>query len=279
MTDRELFSSPLVTIAEFTCPASDDAWHTTNVIESPAPLVAFPHMAVGVKAAGAPALLATPNLVMLYNPGQEYERRLVDEGGDRCIYLVLHPPALQELEAAGCTIRDGRMTRLHAPVGGRAYLAQHLLARHLRGGAPDPLLVEDAALRLVQAVLRSEPHAEASRSRTRSAHRELAEAAKEQLARSLGEPLALHTLAARLAVSPFHLARVFRAQTGYSLHEYRTQLRLRLALVQLPESRGALTPLARNVGFASHSHFTDAFRREFGVPPSAVRDGRELLAS
>ena len=85
------------------------------------------------------------------------------------------------------------------------------------------------------------------------------------------EPLSLHELAARLSVSPFHLARVFRRRTWYSLHAYRTQLRLRLALERLPESRGALTSLAFELGFASHSHFTDTFRREFGVPPSVVR--------
>jgi AraC-like DNA-binding protein len=40
--------------------------------------------------------------------------------------------------------------------------------------------------------------------------------------------------------------------------------------VRLPESRGNLTALALELGFASHSHFTDTFRRAFGVAPSAV---------
>jgi len=69
---------------------------------------------------------------------------------------------------------------------------------------------------------------------------------------------------------------VFRRQTGFSLHQYRTQLRLRLALERLPESAGSLTSLAFELGFASHSHFTDTFRREFGVAPSAVRDDRQV---
>ncbi|MFH1680297.1 MAG: helix-turn-helix domain-containing protein [Candidatus Eisenbacteria bacterium] len=36
------------------------------------------------------------------------------------------------------------------------------------------------------------------------------------------------------------------------------------------------TDLALDVGFASHSHFTDAFRREFGVSPSDLRRSATL---
>ena len=125
-------------------------------------------------------------------------------------------------------------------------------------------------------MIRHQPGAPARRRTTGSSHRELAEAAKELLAGSLAEPLGLHELAARLSTSPFHLARVFRAQTGYSLHQYRKHLRLRLALERLSESDGALTALAFELGFASHSHFTDSFRREFGLAPSAVGDERRV---
>ena len=282
MVDRELFASPLFTIAEFICPADDARWRETNVIDSPGPLVAFPHMAVGVRLAGGTAVLATPNLVMLYNPGQEYERRLVDARGDKCVYIVLHEPVLHELEESRGAVRDGCLTVSYAPADCVSYLHQHLLARHLESGTPEALLVEEAAVRLLRSVVRDAPESGTRRSPTRSAHYELAECAKELLAASIAESLALHELAARLDVSPFHLARVFRRETGYSLHEYRTHLRLRLALARLPESRGSLTSLAFELGFASHSHFTDTFRREFGVAPSAVRDGRQarrLLAA
>src|SRR4051812_47485204 len=86
--DRVLYSSPLLEVASFRCPAHDTRWVTTNVIDSPAPLVAFPQLPVGVKPIGSAPVLATPNLAMLYNPGQEYERRLIDARGDSCIYIV-----------------------------------------------------------------------------------------------------------------------------------------------------------------------------------------------
>jgi AraC-like DNA-binding protein len=113
------------------------------------------------------------------------------------------------------------------------------------------------------------------RAPTKERHRQLAEEAKEALAASLKGTIGLEELGRTLGQSPFHLARVFRQETGYSLHEYRQQLRLRLGLERLHDSTGSLTALALELGFVSHSHFTTAFRREFGLPPSAVRNGRE----
>ena len=276
MRERRLFSSPLFGIAEFACPPQDEAWCDVNVIESTSPLVVFPHVPVGIRLYGASPVLATPNLVMLYNPGQTYERRLHDGRGDECLYVALHPRAVEELEAERGAIRDGRMTATHAPADRVAYLHQHLLARHLRGADPDALLVEETTMRLVRSVVRHVPEPVPRRRVTSSAHFQLAESAKELLASSLAEPIGLHDVAARLGASPFHLARVFRSRTGFSLHQYRTQLRLRRALELLPSSAGALTSLAFELGFASHSHFTDTFRREFGVAPSAVRDDRQV---
>jgi AraC family transcriptional regulator len=263
--DRVLYSSPLLDVASFRCPAHDTRWRTMNVIDSPSPLVAFPQLPVGVRPIGSSPVLATPNLAMLYNPGQEYERRLIDKRGDACIYIVAHAPALESLEREACVIHEGHLTATYAPVDRTAYLEQHLIARHLAGERHDALFVEETALRLLRSVLGHE----AARA-TPEAHRALAEAAKELLVSTMTEPLSLHELATRLCVSPFHLARVFRRETGYSLHAYRIHLRLRQALVRLPESRGNLTALALELGFASHSHFTDTFRRAFGVAPSAV---------
>jgi AraC-like DNA-binding protein len=72
-------------------------------------------------------------------------------------------------------------------------------------------------------------------------------------------------------LSPFHLARAFRRHTGYTLHEYRTHLRLRAVVERLEHGDEDLAAIARHVGFSSHSHLTATFRRTFGVPPSVVR--------
>jgi AraC-like DNA-binding protein len=276
MTDRPLFSSSLLTVAEFRCPPTDNAWHTENTIGD-WPLIAFPRLPVGITFPSGRRLLATPNLAMLYNAGQPYERHLRDRRGDECLYIQLHGSALESLEPETAAIHDGRLVVSHAPANRLAYFHQHLLARYLASSAPDALLAEETAIRLVRGVL---PQARSAlrlaRSATAAAHRNLAEEAKELLAAAVDEKLSLQQIALRLSTSPFHLARIFRRETGFSLHDYRKQLRLRLALEQLPASNGGLTSLALRLGFSSHSHFTDTFRREFGVAPSVVRDAAQV---
>jgi AraC-like DNA-binding protein len=63
---------------------------------------------------------------------------------------------------------------------------------------------------------------------------------------------------------------VFRAETGFALHEYRSQLRLRAALDRVDAGVELLT-VAHELGYSSHSHFTRFFTRAFGIPPSRLR--------
>ena len=278
MQETQLFRSSLFAVTEFLCPPGDEAWRYANQIESRAPIVVFPRQPVGIRPADRPRVLATPNLVMLYNPAQEYERELRDARGDSCIYITIHEPALAALEAASDIVSDGRMAATHVPCTRDAYFQQHLLARYLASGQVDPLTVEETTWSLLGGVLEHRSPGSRRRPGTTSAHYELTEAAKDKIVESISETLSLADLGAQLGVSPFHLARIFRAQTGFTLHQYRKQLRLRIALVELAANRASLSALAFDLGFASHSHFTDTFRREFGVAPSAVRDGGVALA-
>jgi AraC-like DNA-binding protein len=42
---------------------------------------------------------------------------------------------------------------------------------------------------------------------------------------------------------------------------------------------GELIDIALDLGFSSHSHFTDIFRRTFGNTPSAVRQALQIRSS
>ncbi len=74
-----------------------------------------------------------------------------------------------------------------------------------------------------------------------------------------------------MGCSPFHLSRLVRQATGLPIHRLLVRCRLRHALDLMLESRDGLAKIAGATGFASHSHLTDSFRREFGVPPDAIR--------
>jgi len=267
-----LLSTSTLSVGEFHCPPGDASWHETNRIGDRAHVV-FPRCSVLIRQLGRAPVLATPNHAMLYNADQHYRRELQHELGDESVFVELAEETLEQL--AG----DDRLRVTHVPTGRQTYLLQHLLVRHLRSRCSDELEAEELASRLVQSALAPQvARRRAARERTKAEHRELAEAAKSEIAADLSVRGSLGELAQNLHTSPFHLARVFRAETGFTLAGYRQALRLRAALERLPGTDRDLSALALELGFSSHSHFTASFTREFGVPPSAVRDPRRVRA-
>jgi AraC family transcriptional regulator len=269
----KLVETPRVTVGVFRCPPGDPAWRSTNHIGDRTHIV-FPSTPVVIRQRGKAAVLTSPNHAVLYDADQLYERELRSNRGDECVFICLSEAALQELAGdEGVTLLDAdrRLRATHTPTDRGTYLAQHLLVQRLGSRALSRRDAERAAVELARETLK-QPLAKprARRGSTSVAHRSLAEAAKARLAESPAEPLQLRELARALHTSPFHLARVFRAETGFSVNGYRSALRLRIALSRLTDDNAGLSALALELGFSSHSHFTDMFRREFGVVPSAL---------
>jgi AraC family transcriptional regulator len=262
-TSTYLLETPRLAVGEFRCPPGDPAWREPNWIGDE-PHAVFPLTAVIIDPDGAVPVLTTPNHAVFYEGGQLYRRRLESEAGDHCIFVRLEPRTFERLTRGG-------WEAAHGPADRRTFLERHLLVRRLRAGTIRKREAETAALALVRRALVTAAAPRARRNPTVTAHRELAERAKALIARSFTERLSLAGLGQRLRTSPFHLARVFRAETGFSVDGYVRSLRLRDALERLPSHDDGLTALALELGFSSHSHFTEAFRREFGLAPSAFR--------
>ena len=91
------------------------------------------------------------------------------------------------------------------------------------------------------------------------------------LAERLRNPPALEALAAEVGVSPWHLCRTFRAVTGHTPRAWAEHLRLRAAARRIDAGCTDLSELAFDLGYSSHSHLTDRFRRTFGQTPRALR--------
>ncbi len=84
--------------------------------------------------------------------------------------------------------------------------------------------------------------------------------------------LSLKELAAWVEMSPYHVARAFRASTGKSLWSFVLECRARHALqciVMHPES--TLADVAAACGFESYSQFVAMFRKFHGILPSEYR--------
>ena len=79
-------------------------------------------------------------------------------------------------------------------------------------------------------------------------------------------------LANLVAVSPHHLSRVFKAETGETISRYRNRLRVRLTLERLAEGELCLARLAAELGFADQAHLARVVRRELGATPSLLRE-------
>ncbi|HZF42097.1 MAG TPA: AraC family transcriptional regulator [Sphingomonadaceae bacterium] len=97
-----------------------------------------------------------------------------------------------------------------------------------------------------------------------------AERARSFIHENAGSPIDLEEIANHAALSQFHLTRSFGAAFGTSPLAYHRALRLDAAAERLKRREETATEIAEDLGYASLSAFTRAFRQRFGVPPSRV---------
>jgi AraC-like DNA-binding protein len=90
---------------------------------------------------------------------------------------------------------------------------------------------------------------------------------------SIENPLDIRELARRVAVSARQVERLFREQIGMSPKAFYLKLRLGRAQALLRQTVDPILAVAVECGFASTSHFSHAYKRVFGIPPTAERRG------
>jgi AraC-like DNA-binding protein len=95
----------------------------------------------------------------------------------------------------------------------------------------------------------------------------------EWLDGKLFEPdLNLNALAENVRLSPARLRARFKAETGYTLHEYIIHRRIEEARQRLSEPKDDITNIAHALGFSSSQYFATVFRRSTGMTPGEYRD-------
>lgn len=87
----------------------------------------------------------------------------------------------------------------------------------------------------------------------------------------LGQDLSVPALAERLGVTPRHLNRVFKADTGTTPGKYVEAARLERSRWLLERSDKTLPAIARETGFGSVEAFHRTFRNTLGVTPGQYR--------
>ena len=141
---------------------------------------------------------------------------------------------------------------------------QHMLRAAEFGG--DPLYADECTIAALSEALGTRPKGKPRNSR-------VVQNAKMVLHARESERVSLSEVAAEVGVSGIYLTQEFSRVEGIPLYQYQLQLRMNRSLVELPHCE-SITGLALDLGFSSHSHFTSAFRRHFGITPSDYRLGK-----
>ncbi|MEO7996653.1 MAG: AraC family transcriptional regulator [Gemmatimonadaceae bacterium] len=241
-----------------------------------------------------------PLVATFWNRGDYYRVRHMVSGGDECTIFLLSEQASQEIreqtKRRAASAPRNTFKNSSRSIDGQTYLmhraalaqarsesvdnrnARNASARRTRPHTSDarnpvpnadPLAVEESAFEFLQQIVKNETENSPSlqsRERTRIvAH------AREILASEFRQRLSLASVARDVNCSPFHLSRLFRQATGVSLYRAVVRLRLREGLERLLDAPEQISTVALDTGFASHSHFADAFRAEYHCSPSDAR--------
>ena len=270
------FASEQVRIGTFYCPVSHPVFPYAGEMEGYT--VVFPRTSVQIAHEGHAPVIADPNVVMFYNKGQPYQRGKVSEQGDLCDWFDFDFTAvidvIREYDPA---VEERWLTPFqftHTPSVSAIYLQQRRLIHYLhQTTCPDPLLVEEVTFAILQQVLANAYQKSGffPQKNHPSAHYDVVHEVKALLAMRFKDAITLTEIATAVYTSPYHLSRIFHQYTGFTIHNYLNQLRLRTALGYLAQSDMHLTDLGLELGYSSHSHFTQAFRRTFGTAPSTFR--------
>lgn len=282
---RTLYESPLIVVSDYTCRAPRGGPGPEEHSDRSS-IVLMRHGAFS-RHFGRRVATADVNQAAFFSRGTGYRVSHPADCGDRGTSFAPAPRVLDEIR--------GELEPGHADAPGRPFLSplgpcddaqfwRHRdIVRRLEAAASEPiepLWADVAALQLVADVLtaasaRSAPPPQhRARRGTEQDHADRIEAVRCYLVAHLAERVTLDDLARAACLSPFHLARLFQRRTGLPVHRYLTRLRLRAALERLTEGADDLMALALDLGFSSHSHFADSFRREFGRRPSEMRPDR-----
>jgi AraC family transcriptional regulator len=246
----------------------------------------FVRRGVFVKHIGRRQLVADASRALFFNGGEPYRVSHPIDGGDACTMITCSTETWTELlsrhDVRAADRPHAPFAQSHVSVPWRATAGYHRLRAAVRGGAVEPLELEEAALAVIDDVLctaHSDSRTEkpSRRRATRAARRDLAEHTALVLASHPGARHSLSGLARSVSSSPFHLARVFREETGASIHQHLLKIRLALSLEQVLERSQTLSEIAYSLGFSSHAHFSALFRRRYGASPSDL-SGRWAVA-
>lgn len=274
MRAKVLFASGLVTVTDQSC----DAPRSGRGAERCGRLSSVTVVRRGVHAhhVRGGTWLAEPGRALLYRGGDSYRfsHPFHRDVSDRATCIEFGDALLDEVFGPA---RRAPTAFLAPPT----LLGVHRLTARLGATPYDSLAAEEATVAVLQSVATELGAARDDPPRSATSRRRVGRAQAFIAARP-EQSCGLDSIAAAAGCSPFHLARLFRRETGMTIRGYRLRLRVSTALQEIAEGESDLTSVALRTGFFDHAHMTASVRRLLGAPPSALRSalaGAQALTS
>ena len=105
----------------------------------------------------------------------------------------------------------------------------------------------------------------------------IVEMVEKVLSDNIRENLSISQIASTLNVSTYYLMHVFKKQTGLTINEYKSALRIAQAKILLKKTNKSISEIADICGFESLQYFSRVFKQSEGIFPSKYR--KQLNAS
>lgn len=218
--------------------------------------------------------LLQPGDVVLIGGRSAHRPELEGDTPYERIIIYISPEFLQQSSIGECDLlqlfsgKNGHVLRLRETERKKVFALAGALEKELAGAEfGREILSNGALLRLLVEIGRGQRQEGAFNPNPVTPEDHRVAEWMQYLDRHLSEDLDMDELAERFFISKFHMMRLFRAQTGFTIHTYLLQRRL-LAARQLMEKGMRATEACYRCGFRSYSSFTRAYNKHFGMTPT-----------
>lgn len=218
--------------------------------------------------------LLQPGDVVLIGGRSAHRPELEGDTPYERIIIYISPEFLQQSSMGECDLlqlfsgKNGHVLRLRETERKKVFALAGALEKELAGAEfGREILSNGALLRLLVEIGRGQRQEGAFNPNPVTPEDRRVAEWMQYLDRHLSEDLDMDELAERFFISKFHMMRLFRAQTGFTIHTYLLQRRL-LAARQLMEKGMRATEACYRCGFRSYSSFTRAYNKHFGMTPT-----------
>lgn len=218
--------------------------------------------------------LLQPGDIVLIGSRSAHRPELEEDSVYERIIIYIDPGFLQRFSTADCTLPElfssdrGHVLRLKENDRKKIFALAAALEKELSGADYGRILLcSTALLRLLVEIGRCRRQEGAMNLNPVTPNDSRVVEWMQYLDRNLSEDLDMDALAEQFFISKFHMMRLFKAQTGFTIHTYLLQRRL-LAARQLIERGMLATEACYRCGFRSYSSFTRAYSKHFGSTPT-----------